>query len=251
MVEFKGVFYESVPEERNGYCIGCAADGNMELCKALQKNTHDYCSRNIFKKKETILDNIVEEFETNEEVKMKSITSLTNLMIEESLEILNRELKIEVKTEYDQYDVDSEIEACLDDIENEDIADLIRDNLDIGKDQRINFAETRIKESCFSLIDAVKAGKVGGHYEGMHQTPRCAKNILEGCLENHMVDSHLEKLEVYYMKQFYEDLDKNSHSAIAEMVTKAVQDVSEETIEIMVRKMIDTEVQDFIAEMFE
>ena len=222
-----GISYVTVPEADKGACTDCVANELQWLCDALEINDKCIATDAIWKK-ESEMSNVVSLIDTT------------------AKEILNDELLDCAKSIMSTNHVDKLVSMALDDIENDDIRVFIEDRMDdVEGYLKKEFLNEKMKTDCESIIEKFPSNLV--YYDGFPLIYDQVRELLTAQLRDEVVDNHYNELEKFYLKDFYEILQRECNESIGNMVKMAIKQVDEETMTNMINESLEQDIKVYLS----
>ena len=222
-----GISYITVPEVDKGACTDCVANELQWLCDVLEINDKCIATDTIWKK-ESEMDNV------------------TSLIDTTAKEILNDVLFDCAKSIMSTNHVDKLVSHALDDIENDDARVFIEDRMgEVEQHLKKEFLHDKIKTDCESIIEKFPENLV--YYDGFPLIYDQVRELLASQLRDAVVDKHYNKLEEFYLKDFYDVLQRECNEGVGNMVKMAIKQVDEETMTNMINESLEQDIKSYLS----
>ena len=203
-----GVNYVQVPEVEQGNCTGCVAQDpeyNDQLCEILQDE--NYCSgTNMIYKKE---------------IKM---IKLDDIIRNKAVEILEEKLEMECASEYSDSQLDIEVDDAISEIEDLDVAELIRSNLSLSGFDKREFVNEKFAEEVKEFICIFDCGE---KYLNSSFINAQARTVLEENLTGALKSEDCEEVRDYFSSKLLQSIENSLGVHISVLVVDALESVDD------------------------
>ncbi|MHA1220148.1 MAG: hypothetical protein ACTSQB_00265 [Candidatus Heimdallarchaeota archaeon] len=227
-IEVGGKIYIQVTEEEYDSCKGCVANCSTILCNDLTAACDGSCENRIFKLEE------------------KQMKTITHIIRAQAVNLLERQLKHEVRREFVVEKFDSIVEGALKDLDGIALEFLETCFEDISTEFKENFIRNRIFDDVNDFIMHIKHDTISD-YSGIDAVKQEAVTILECDLLDSVADDEANEIANIALASFYEDISERYSDSLVDLVKRAVDNV--DSADEYARDYADDEVDVFIAEI--